>query len=75
MNLLSSSLGYEYLSPSRPLGILILIVGVIFTTMIFYIFINVNSNVDSLAEKKRNKTKKLKQEEKIARLYPKNKSI
>lgn len=33
-----NSLGYEFLAPTEPLGILILSIGILFTGMIFFYF-------------------------------------
>ena len=73
MFILSSSLGYDYLSPGKPLGLFILIIGILFTMIICYIFVNVNRNIDSLADKKSKEKQYLKQQESIARLYPSKK--
>ena len=69
----SNSLGYEFLGPTQPLGILILLVGAIFTSMIILIFINASQNKDSSMDRKRKKLAKEEQSKKIARLYPKRK--
>ncbi|AAP99695.1 hypothetical protein EV11_0850 [Prochlorococcus sp. SS52] len=69
----SNSLGYEFLSPSQPLGILILVVGAIFTSMIILIFINASQDKESSMDRKRKKLAKDEQSKKIARLYPKKK--
>ena len=73
MNLLlaeHSSLGYEFLGPAGSIGIIILIIGAFFTAMIFYIFFNVNQDVDSFADKRRKLLNKKIQQNKISRLYP-----
>ena len=63
----------KILSPTEPLGILILILGLIFTGMIFYIIYAVSTNKESLEDKKiRNKKEDL-QKVKIEKLFPKKK--
>ncbi len=66
-------MGYQLLGPTEPIGILILLIGFFFTGMILFIFYNVNQNSDSIADQKAKEFAKLKQEEKIASLYPKKK--
>ncbi|WP_036917256.1 MULTISPECIES: hypothetical protein [unclassified Prochlorococcus] len=66
-----NSLGYEFLAPSQPLGILILVIGGLFTATTLFVFINVNQNDESNADRKRKKVAKEAQLKKIARLYPK----
>ena len=60
-------------SPTEPLGILILILGLIFTGMIFYIIYAVSTNKESLEDKKIRTKKESLQQEKIGRLFPKKK--
>ena len=67
----SNSLGYEFLAPTEPLGVLILIIGTLFTGMILFIFFNVSQDKDSIADKKGKEFAKAEQSRKIARLYPK----
>ena len=69
----ANSLGYEFLGPAQPLGILILFTGILFTAMIFFVFINVSQDKDSVADKKAKELITLEQARKIARLYPKKK--
>ena len=63
----------KILSPTEPLGILILILGLIFTGMIFYIIYAVSTNKESLEDKKIRSRKESLQKEKIGRLFPKKK--
>ena len=49
---LNTSLDLKIFSPSEPLGILILFLGLIFTGMIFYIIYAVSTNKESLEDKK-----------------------
>ena len=60
-------------SPSEPIGILILFVGLIFTSIIFYIINAVNTNKESLEDKKIRIKKESLQQEKIGKLFPKKK--
>ena len=70
---LNSALDLKIFSPSEPLGILILILGSIFTAMIFYIIYAVSINKESLEDKKIRTKKEYLQQEKIGRLFPKKK--
>ena len=71
--LLNSVLDLKILSPSEPLGVLILICGLIFTGMIFYIIYAVSTNIESLEDKKIRTKKESLQKEKIGKLFPKKK--
>ena len=53
-----------------PVFILILIIGILFTSMTMYVFINVSTNQESLSEKKARIIKREQQLKKIASLYP-----
>ena len=68
---LNSALDLKILSPTEPLGILILILGLIFTGMIFYIIYAVSTNKESLEDKKIRSKKESLQKEKIGKLFPK----
>ena len=70
---LNTSLDLKIFSPSEPLGILILSLGVIFTGMIFYIIYAVSTNKESLEDKKFRSKKESLQKEKIGKLFPKKK--
>ena len=71
--LLSSSLDLKIFSPSEPLGIFILFLGVIFTGMIFYIIYAVSTNKESLEDKKIRTNRESLQKERIGKLFPKKK--
>ena len=71
--LLNSTLDLKIFSPSEPLGILILVLGLIFTCMIFYIIYAVSTNKESLEDKKLRTKKENLQQEKIGKLFPKKK--
>ena len=70
---LNTSLDLKIFSPSEPLGILILVLGLIFTGMIFYIIYAVSTNKESLEDKKIRSKKESLQQEKIEKLFPKKK--
>ena len=71
--LLNKALDLKILSPSEPLGILILILGLLFTGTIFFIIYAVSTNKESLEDKKIRTKKEYLQKEKIGRLFPKKK--
>ena len=70
---LNNSLDLKTLSPTEPVGILILLLGLIFTSMIFYIIYAVSTNKESLEDKKSRTKKEFLQQEKIGKLFPKKK--
>jgi len=70
---LNTSLDFKIFSPSEPLGILIIFIGLIFTGMIFYIIYAVSTNKESLEDKKLRTKKEFLQREKIGKLFPKKK--
>ena len=70
---LNSALDLKIFSPRQPLGIFILFLGIIFSTMIFYIIYAVSTNKESLEDKKIRTKKKSLQQEKIEKLFPKKK--
>ena len=70
---LYSGLDIKIFSPSEPIGILILILGLIFTAMILYIIYAVSTNKESLEDKKIRTKKETLQQEKIGKLFPKKK--
>ena len=70
---LNTSLDLKIFSPREPIGILILILGLIFTGMIFYIIYAVSTNKESLEDKKLRTKKESLQQEKIGKLFPKKK--
>ena len=73
INSLNSALDLKIFSPSEPIGILILFLGIVFTGMIFYIIYAVSTNKESLEDKKIRSKKESLQEEKIKKLFPKKK--
>ena len=70
---LNSPLDLKIFSPTEPIGILIIFVGLVFTGMIFYIIYAVSTNKESLEDKKIRTKKESLQQEKIGRLFPKKK--
>ena len=70
---LNTALDLKIFSPSEPIGIFIIFVGLIFTSMIFYIIYAVSTNKESLEDKKIRTKKEYLQKEKIEKLFPKKK--
>ena len=69
----NTAYGLKIFSPSEPLGLLILFLGLIFTGMIFYIIYAVSTNKESLEDKKIRTKKESLQKERIGKLFPKKK--
>ena len=70
---LSTAVDLKIFSPSEPIGILILVLGLIFSGMIFYIIYAVSTNKESLEDKKIRTKKGVMQQERIGKLFPKKK--
>ena len=70
---LNTALDLKIFSPGEPIGILIIFVGLIFTSMIFYIIYAVSTNKESLEDKKIRTKKESLQQERIGKLFPKKK--
>ena len=70
---LNSGLDLKIFSPTEPLGIIILIIGIIFSGMIFYIIYAVSTNKESLEDAKIRNEKEFIQQEKIGKLFPRKK--
>ena len=70
---LNTALDLKILSPSEPIGILIIFLGLIFSCMIFYIIYAVSTNKESLEDNKIRTKKEDVQKEKIGQLFPKKK--
>ena len=70
---LNTALDIKIFSPSEPIGVFILVLGLIFTGMIFYIIYAVSTNKESLEDKKIRTRKESLQQEKIGKLFPKKK--
>ena len=70
---LNKAIDVKIFSPNEPLGILILFLGLLFTSMILYIIYAVSINKESLEDKKIRTKKESLQQEKIGKLFPKKK--
>ena len=70
---LNTALDLKIFSPSEPIGLLILFLGLIFSGMIFYIIFAVSTNKESLEDKKIRTKKESLQQERIGKLFPKKK--
>ena len=70
---LDTALDLKIFSPSEPLGILIICLGLIFSGIIFYIIYAVSTNKESLEDKKIRTKKEALQKERIGKLFPKRK--
>ena len=71
--LLNSGIDLTIFSPTEPIGIIILFIGLIFSGMIFYIIYAVSTNKESLEDTKIRNERELIQQEKIGKLFPKKK--
>ncbi len=70
---LNTGLDLKIFSPTQPIGVIILFIGIIFSGMIFYIIYAVSTNKESLEDKKIRNEKESLQQEKIGKLFPKKK--
>ena len=70
---LNTAFDLKIFSPSEPLGILIVLIGLIFSSMIFYIIYAVSTNKESLEDKRIRTKKEDLQKVKIGKLFPKKK--
>ena len=70
-NFLNTGIDLKVFSPTQPIGIFILIIGLIFSGMIFYIIYAVSTNKESLEDVKIRNERKSIQQEKIGKLFPK----
>ena len=70
---LNSGIDLKIFSPTQPIGIIILFIGLIFSGMIFYIIYAVSTNKESLEDKKIRTEREVIQQEKIGKLFPKKK--
>ena len=71
---LNSGIDLKIFSPSEPIGIIILFIGLIFSGMIFYIIYAVSTNKESLEDTKIRTERELIQQEKIGKLFPRKNS-
>ena len=70
-----SSLDVNMFSPTAPLGIFIILCGLVFSGIIFYIIYAVSTNKESIEDRKMRYKKNSIQKEKINRLFPKKREI
>ena len=70
---LNTTLNLKIFSPTEPIGVLIIFLGLLFSGMIFYIIYAVSTNKESLEDKKIRTQKEYLQKEKIGKLFPKKK--
>ena len=70
---LASGIDLKIFSPTEPLGIIILFIGLVFSGMIFYIIYAVSTNKESIEDKKIRNEREFIQQEKIGKLFPKKK--
>ena len=70
---LNTTLDLKIFSPNQPIGLFLILLGLIFTSMIFYIIYAVSTNKESLEDIKIRTKKEVLQKEKIGKLFPKKK--
>ena len=70
---LNTAIDLKIFSPTEPLGLIILFIGLIFSGMIFYIIYAVSTNKESIEDKKIRTEKEYNQQIKIGKLFPKKK--
>ena len=70
---MKESIDVNMFSPTAPLGIFIILCGLIFSGIIFYIIYTVSTDKESIEDKKMRSKKISLQQEKISRLFPKKK--
>ena len=71
--MMDSNIDVQIFSPNQPIGIVIILIGLIFTGVIIYIIYSVSNNKESINDKKIRKKKESLQKEKIEKLFPKRK--
>ena len=70
---MNNGIDVKIFSPSEPIGILILFIGLIFSGLIIYIIYAVTTNKESIEDKKIKNKREFIQQKKIAKLFPKKK--
>ena len=70
---MKESIDVNIFSPTAPLGIFIILCGLIFSGIIFYIIYTVSTDKESIEDKKMRSKKISQQKEKISKLFPKKK--
>ena len=68
---MDSNIDVQIFSPNQPIGIVIILIGLIFSGIIIYIIYSVSNNKESINDKKIRKKKESLQKEKIEKLFPK----
>ena len=68
---INTAIDLKIFSPTEPVGIIILFIGLIFSGMIFYIIYAVSTNKESLEDTKIRNERESIQQEKIGKLFPK----
>ena len=70
---MKESIDVNIFSPTAPLGLFIILCGLVFSGIIFYIIYTVSTDKESIEDKKMRDKKTTLQKEKISRLFPKKK--
>tara|TARA_B100000073_G_C23705313_1_gene562022 strand:+ start:1009 stop:1221 length:213 start_codon:yes stop_codon:yes gene_type:complete len=70
---MNQNIDLDIFSPTAPLGIFILFCGLIFSSLILYVIYAVSTDKDSLGDKRVKDKKYIIQQEKINKLFPKQK--
>ena len=70
---LNTVVDLKIFSPTAPLGIFIIFIGLIFSGIIFYIIYAVSTNKESIEDKKIRTQREFTRKEKIGKLFPKKK--
>ena len=70
---MKESIDVNIFSPTAPLGIFIILCGLIFSGIIFYIIYTVSTDKESIEDKKMRSKRISIQKEKINKLFPKKK--
>ena len=68
---MKESIDVNIFSPTAPLGIFIILCGLVFSGIIFYIIYTVSTDKESIEDKKMRNKKISQQKEKISKLFPK----
>jgi len=69
--MMDSNIDVKIFSPNQPIGIFIILIGLIFSGIIIYIIYSVSNDKESINDKKIRKKKEFLQKEKIEKLFPK----
>ena len=70
---MNNGIDVKIFSPSEPIGIFILVIGLVFSGLIIYIIYAVTTNKESIEDKKIKNKREFIQQKKIAKLFPKKK--